>query len=37
MIGFAIGLMLGVPIGMFCWYRWGQKLAADANRIKSAL
>jgi hypothetical protein len=33
MIGFVIGFVLGVPIGMYCWYRWGGKLAADAVKI----
>ena len=37
MIGFVIGLIAGVPIGMYCWYRWGSKLAADAVKVKSAL
>lgn len=37
MIGFAIGLILGVPIGMYCWYRWGSQLAADVEKLKGEL
>ena len=37
MIWFIIGFLAGAATGYFAHYKWGAKLAADANRIKSAL
>jgi ABC-type nitrate/sulfonate/bicarbonate transport system permease component len=37
MIGFAIGLVLGLPIGAYCYYRWGTRLAADVAKIKGVI